>query len=160
MRHIYLLYLMLFFSVYILIIQESKAASDTIIWEPHVVGVPPSDAYIGLSLLENGEIRHYNYGEQAEIGSFYLSSRDKGITWEKVNILNKVPFADTRNPLSGDYIRLIAAPGMGTYAIHTTGGLEGCRELVKVSDVYVDRKCRMSIPLTHESLHACPTFTF
>lgn len=111
-----------------------SAIADTIFWQPRVTGVPPSDAYIGLSLLESGEIRHYNYGEQAEAGSFYLSSHDKGITWKSVNIPKEIPFADTRSPLSGEYIRLIAAPGMGTYAIRTSGGLEGGRELLKVSD--------------------------
>lgn len=110
------------------------AAPDSTIWVPQVVGTPPSDAYIGLSLLEDGEIRHYNYGEQAEPGSFYLYSRDKGSTWKKVNIPKEIPFADSRSPHSGEYIRLIAVPGMGTYAIRTKGGLEGGRELLKVSD--------------------------
>ena len=53
---------------------------DSIVWEPRVVAIPPSDAYIGLLLLETGEIRHYNYGEQAESGSFYLLSTDNGYT--------------------------------------------------------------------------------
>lgn len=48
-----------------------------------VAGSPPGDACIGLSLLETGEIRHYNYGEQAEPGSFYLSGADKGFTWKR-----------------------------------------------------------------------------
>lgn len=104
------------------------------IWEPQVVGTPPSDAYIGLSLLESGEIRHYNYGEQAEQGSFYLFSNDKGETWKKVNTPKEIPFADIQSPESGEYIRVIAAPGMGTYAIRTEGGLDGGRELIKVSD--------------------------
>ena len=108
--------------------------SDTVVWAPRKVATPPSDAYIGLSLLETGEIRHYNYGEQAEPGSFYLSSADNGHTWKKVNIPKEVPFADTRSPLSGEYIRLIAAPGMGTYAIRTDGGINGSRSLIKVSD--------------------------
>ena len=54
------------------------------IFAPVKVGVPPSDAYIGLSKLESGEIRHYNFGEQAEPGNFYLSSKDNGLTWKKV----------------------------------------------------------------------------
>ncbi len=107
---------------------------DTAIWAPKVIGIPPSDAYIGLSLLENGEIRHYNYGEQAEPGSFYLSSTDKGTTWRKVNIPGEIPFADTRSPLSGEYLRLMAAPGMGTFAIRTEGGINGNRQMIKISD--------------------------
>ena len=107
---------------------------DTTVRAPRVVAIPPSDAYIGLSLLETGEIRHYNYGEQAEPGSFYLSSADNGRTWKKVNTPKEIPFADTRSPLSGEYIRLIAAPGMGTFALRTDGGINGSRTLTKVSD--------------------------
>lgn len=109
-------------------------SNDLNLMAPQKVAVPPSDAYIGLSLMEDGEIRHYNYGEQAEPGSFYISSTDKGFTWKKVNIPKEIPFADTRSPLSGEYIRLIAAPGMGTYALRTNGGINGDRQMIKVSD--------------------------
>lgn len=112
----------------------AAAPTDTVVWAPRVVATPPSDAYIGLSLLETGEIRHYNYGEQAEPGSFYLSSFDNGLTWKKINTPKEIPFADTRSLLSGEYIRLIAAPGMGTYALRTDGGINGSRALTKVSD--------------------------
>ena len=40
------------------------------VFAPIKVATPPSDAYIGLSKLETGEIRHYNYGEQAVAGNF------------------------------------------------------------------------------------------
>lgn len=109
----------------------------TTIWIPHVVAVPPSDAYIGLSFLETGEIRHYNYGEQAEPGSFYLSSTDNGSTWKKVNTPKEIPLADTRSPISSEYIRLIVAPRMGTYALRTSGGIDGSRTLTKISDTTV-----------------------
>lgn len=112
----------------------AQTPTDSLVLSPRVVAIPPSDAYIGLSLLETGEIRHYNYGEQAEPGSFYLSSTDKGFTWKKVNTPKEIPFADTRSPISGEYLRLIAAPGMGVYALRTVGGLNGNRELRKVSD--------------------------
>lgn len=115
-------------------ISAQNVSFDKVIMEPTVVGVPPSDAYIGLSLLETGEIRHYNYGEQAEPGSFYLSSLDKGFTWKRVNTSGDIPFADTRSPISGEYIRLIAAPNMGTYSLRTEGGINGKRIITKVSD--------------------------
>ncbi len=127
----FLLFVFAFFCVSL--IGANTIQSDTTIMYPKVVGVPPSDAYIGLSQLESGEIRHYNYGEQAEPGSFYLSSMDKGFTWKKVNIPKEIPFADIQSPISGEYLRLISAPGMGTYAIRTVGGLDGGRELIKVS---------------------------
>ncbi len=134
MKNKKLLILTLLISGLFSLLFASSSQTDTLIWEPKVVGIPPSDAYIGLSLLESGEIRHYNYGEQAEGGTFYLSSKDKGLTWTKVNIPNNIPFADIRSPLSGEYLRLISSPGMGTYAIRTNGGLNGGRELIKVSD--------------------------
>lgn len=130
----YILSFLLFIAGSITSLLAGSAASDSIIWEPRVVTAPPSDAYIGLSLLESGEIRHYNYGEQAEAGSFYLSSHDKGSTWKRVNTPKEIPFADTRSPLTRQYLRLIAAPGMGTFVIRTTEGADGGRELLKVSD--------------------------
>ena len=44
--------------------QKVPSTIDSI-FAPVKVGVPPSDAYIGLSKLESGEIRHYNFGEHA-----------------------------------------------------------------------------------------------
>lgn len=131
-KHTYFL-ATLFLAISISTVAQVKSG-DSAPMPPRVVAIPPSDAYIGLSLLETGEIRHYNYGEQAEAGSFYLSSTDKGLTWKKVNTPKEIPFADTRSPISGEYIRLIAAPGMGVYALRTVGGLSGNRELQKVSD--------------------------
>ena len=107
---------------------------DSTLVAPTVVGVPPSDAYIGLSLLETGEIRHYNYGEQAEKGTFYLSSADKGVTWTKVSVPDQIPFADVRSPISGEYVRLLSTSGMGLYALRTAGGIDGGRQLIKISD--------------------------
>ncbi len=128
-REIATFFLLISFSLF-----GQNTLPDTFIMAPRVVGVPPSDAYIGLSLLETGEIRHYNYGEQAEPGSFYLSSIDKGFTWKRVKTPKDIPFADTRSPLSGEYIRLIAAPGMGVYALRTVGGINGDRAMRKISD--------------------------
>lgn len=127
-----LLFCILLSAGFPILLFSQKSSAE--IMSPQKVATPPSDAYIGLSLMEDGEIRHYNYGEQAEPGSFYISSTDKGFTWKKVNIPKEIPFADTRSPLSGEYIRLIAAPGMGTYALRTNGGIDGDREMVKVSD--------------------------
>ena len=47
------------------------------VYAPVRVAAAPSDAYIGLSLLPTGELRHYNYGEQADAGCFYLQSMDQ-----------------------------------------------------------------------------------
>ncbi len=101
---------------------------------PLVVGVPPSDAYIGLSLMPDGEIRHYNYGEQSSYSyPMYLSSRDNGMTWEEVKIKDDRLYADLQNPLTGTYIRAITK-GNEVYLLRITGGIEGERTLTKIDD--------------------------
>lgn len=113
--------------------EKSKPLSIDSVYAPLRVSSIPSDAYIGLSILKSGEIRYYNYGEQAEPGTFYLSSMDKGLTWEKIQYTPGMLFGDVRSPLSGEYIRLFYAKNMGVYCIRTEGGIEGDRTLTKVS---------------------------
>lgn len=103
------------------------------VYSPVKVAIPPSDAYIGLSLTDEGEIRHYNYGEQAEDGYFYLSSKDKGLTWQKMAVPRNMPFVDKQSPISKEYIRLVSMDNMGVYCIRTVGGLSGGRTLTQVS---------------------------
>lgn len=115
-------------------IQAQNASLDSI-FAPVRVGDVPSDAYIGLSKLESGEIRHYNYGEQADEGTFYLSSMDNGLSWKKVNYPKDMLFADRKSPISNEYIRLVGMNNyMGVYAIRTIGGLDGGRTLTKVAN--------------------------
>lgn len=125
------------FSVCCYVAQAQTAPPRTLdeIYAPVKVAEPPSDAYIGLSLLENGEIRHYNYGEQAEPGTFCLSSTDHGLTWKKVPLPKEIPFADVRSPASGEYIRLASTVNpAGVYCIRTEGGLNGNRTVTRISD--------------------------
>lgn len=110
-------------------------ASLDSVFAPVKVAVQPSDSYIGLSVMPDGEIRHYNYGEQAEPGVFYISSRDKGLTWKNVKYAKDMPEADTRSPKSGEYLRLVNMGGKGVYCIRTNGGTEGDRTVTKVSDI-------------------------
>lgn len=112
---------------------SSPTTLDSVV-APVRVATQPSDAYIGLSMLENGEIRHYNYGEQAAAGTFYLSSTDKGLTWKKVPYAKEMLFADCRSPLSKEYIRLVNMGNMGVYCIRTIGGINGDRTVTKVTD--------------------------
>ena len=102
---------------------------------PVKVATQPSDAYIGLSLLPDGEIRHYNYGEQAEEGTFYISSRDGGKTWKKVKYSKEMPYADRQSPISGEFIRLVNMGPNGVYSIRTEGSIEGNRTLRKVDSI-------------------------
>ncbi len=102
------------------------------VFAPTVVGVPPSDAYIGLSLMDDGEIRHYNYGERKQSPNpCYLSSRDYGKTWNRVNIEYDLPYADQKSPISGEYIRPFYANGK-TYVLRTEGGIDGDRVIREV----------------------------
>ena len=113
--------------------EKNRPTSIDTVYAPVRVSSVPSDAYIGLSMLKDGEIRHYNYGEQAEPGTFYLSSRDKGLTWKKVPYTPDMLFGDLRSPLSGEYIRLFHAGKQGVYCIRTEGGIDGNRTLTKVT---------------------------
>jgi hypothetical protein len=122
----------LFSCFYLLLSAQQRIDS---VFAPIRVGTPPSDAYIGLSMLEDGEIRHYNYGEQADAGTFYWSSRDKGFHWTKVPYAKEMLFADRQSPLSREYIRLVNMGNMGVYCIRTQKGPQGGRTLTKVSDI-------------------------
>ena len=104
------------------------------VFAPIKVAIPPSDAYIGLSLLDDGELRHYNYGEQAEPGTFYLSSHDNGITWAQIKTPHDMPFADRKSPITGEYLRLANMGKQGVYCIRTDGEILGNRTITKVSD--------------------------
>lgn len=105
------------------------------VFAPVKVASGPSDAYIGLSLMPDGELRHYNYGEQASSGSSYLSSRDNGMTWIAVKSPRDMPQADVASPISGEYIRLVNMGPQGVYCIRTKGGPDGDRTVTKVSDL-------------------------
>lgn len=113
--------------------QEVRAKTLDSLFAPLRVGTPLSDAYIGLSLTESGEVRYYNYGEQAESGAYYLSSRDGGLSWEKSALPKGIPYADVQSPVSGEYLRLVNLKGK-VFCIRTQGGLEGGRTITKVSD--------------------------
>ncbi len=105
------------------------------VYAPVKVAVGPSDAYIGLSLMPDGELRHYNYGEQAAAGTFYLSSRDSGMTWQAVRAPRDMPEADVASPLSGEYIRLVNMGSRGVYCIRTVGGPDGDRTVSRVDSI-------------------------
>ncbi len=112
--------------------QNSRPTSLDALFEPIIVAVPPCDAYIGLSKMEDGELRHYNYGEQTSSHEpCYLSSRDNGFTWREVALPKNIPYADTRSPLSGEYIR--AFEGFNSvYVVRTDGGIDGGRTITKI----------------------------
>jgi len=100
------------------------------VYAPVFVGRPPSDAFIGLIRLDDGEIRHYNYGEHPDPKEpCYIFSRDNGFTWERKTLALGVIGADRRSPVSGEYIRLRNSQGLdGTMVVRTKDGLDGAWE--------------------------------
>lgn len=103
------------------------------VYEPKVVGSPPDNAFVGLVRLENGEIRHYNYGEGGKgEKSFYIRSIDNGHNWDTVFVENQWVGADVKSPLSGEYLRLATGEN-GLIAVRSQGGIDG--DWIK-SDVY------------------------
>ncbi|MFI3281493.1 MAG: exo-alpha-sialidase [Rikenellaceae bacterium] len=112
--------------------QNNSPTTLAEVFEPVVVGIPPSDAYIGLSKMEDGELRHYNYGEQPEKATpLYLSSYDNGFTWKGIPLIPDVPYADTKSPISGEYIRAFHGDNC-VYVVRTEGGINGDRTLTKI----------------------------
>ena len=104
------------------------------IYAPVVVGVSPCDAYVGLAKMENGEWRHYNYGENASTDKpMYLYSRDNGKSWQTQFLPKDLPYADQKSPVSGEYIRIFTSRS-AVYALRTEGGLEGGRHIVKIDN--------------------------
>jgi hypothetical protein len=100
---------------------------------PVWVGRPPSDAVSGLVRLENGELRHYDYGidPTPELRSHpdflptsYVFSRDQGLTWETQKVPKGHYGADARSPVSGEYLRLQDNKD-GVYLIKSKGGIDG-----------------------------------
>ncbi|MCW5980444.1 MAG: exo-alpha-sialidase [Bryobacteraceae bacterium] len=100
---------------------------------PVFVGRPPSDAYIGLTRLPRGELRHYNYGEWAESEApSYIVSLDNGFTWQRKQLPGGTIAADQRSPISGEYIRLLEREGEGVFVARSRGGIDGRWEMRKV----------------------------
>ena len=84
---------------------------------PYVTGIPPQNAYTGLVLLEDGEIRHYG-------PEMYISSKDKGITWDTVSVSDG-NFYGKKDPLSGEYLRVFAGKNDSVFSIRSKGGIDG-----------------------------------
>ncbi len=109
------------------------------VYAPVVTGSPPMDAYIGLSLLPGGEIRHYDYPSQMADGpSPYIFSLDGGFSWKEADLPAGVITADQRSPVSGEYLRLLPmrdSQGAGLFVVRSNGGPRGTWELLRVSDL-------------------------
>lgn len=99
------------------------------VFEPRIVGIPPSDAAANLVELSDGTLRCYGGGpvEGHAICDRFLESRDHGLTWVETRMPEKSDplwglIAVGRSPISGDYYGLnprripdVAAKGSGLY---------------------------------------------
>lgn len=154
-----------FFVVLGALAQGKVSISD--VYAPIVVGVPPSDAYIGLSMLADGELRHYNYGERRLDESYYcLSSLDSGMTWRRVALPRDIPYADVRSPLTGEYLRATHTRDK-VYVIRTKGGIDGDRTITQIDSklaimlkppVFVDSGRRVLIGAHRVDKKGCFTY--
>ena len=122
MKHIKFLIVGLAISSFMFTACKSQSSK---VYEPTVVGSPPDNAFVGLVRLENGEIRHYNYGEGAKGEKyFYIRSVDNGHNWDTVYVDNQWVGADVKSPVSGEYIRLATSEN-GLIAVRSNGGIDG-----------------------------------
>ncbi|WP_051554535.1 sialidase family protein [Maribacter antarcticus] len=84
---------------------------------PLSIGTPPQNAYTGLVLLEDGEIRHYGK-------NMYISSKDNGQRWDTVTVANGNLYGK-RSPKTGEYIRLFFKGIDSVYSARSSGGIDG-----------------------------------
>ncbi|GAB5561479.1 MAG: hypothetical protein SynsKO_31260 [Synoicihabitans sp.] len=114
------------------------------IFAPVKVGRPPANAFVGLSLLPDGEIRHYNYQGVPHDGIephgpplgrvySYISSRDGGLTWTDHVPQEPILGADVRSPVSGEYLRIFS-DAAGTFVLKSSGGPDGKWSRRKIDD--------------------------
>lgn len=85
------------------------------IYAPRVVGVPPSNAWMDLCMMPDGEIRCYGHYDSERV---YLSSRDAGMTWKEYEVSDLSRMCSAlRSPYSGRWI--------GSYYVEGEGGFQG-----------------------------------
>lgn len=72
------------------------------IWEPTIVGYPPSHAWDHLCVTPDGEIRCYDIPSRTN----YLRSVDGGLTWKKVTTTEDTVLSFVESPYSGRYLCL------------------------------------------------------
>ncbi|MBN2292513.1 MAG: exo-alpha-sialidase, partial [Pirellulales bacterium] len=137
------------------------------IYAPQVVGVPPEDACRGLTVMPDGEIRHYGFRHNdGAVEPIYISSRDCGLSWREVAVKGESAAAMVRSPWSGDFLTILskAAPptshsmaaatilesidGEGCFAVRSSQGPEGPFTHSFVAS-HVEFLPRLPLPLRH-----------
>lgn len=137
--------------------KESLTAAETAklraIYEPTVVTVPPCDACRHLTVMPDGEIRIYGWVDKRELSDpgtpIYLSSRDAGLSWRRVETASHALGSATRNPETGRWIstspnefrrgeHALTEGGSGSYAILSDEGPDSeCLRAVKLAEEHI-----------------------
>jgi len=89
---------------------------------PQVVGVPPENACRGLTVMPDGEIRHYgfrhNVGDESDANQpIYISSHDCGLNWREVPVEGATAAAMVRSPWSGDFLTVLCKTGRPSHSM-------------------------------------------
>ena len=85
------------------------------VYAPQVVGVPPSNAWMDMCAMPDGEIRHYGHRDGKRV---YISSRDGGFTWKEYGVDDlHAMCSGLQSPYSGRWIL--------SYFVEGEGGFQG-----------------------------------
>ena len=95
-------------TIYASLQPEARELYDSI-FEPVIVGTPPSYAVRDLCVTSDGEIRHYGWREiNGRRARVFAASRDLGLNWELRFASAGDIGAYSRSPWSGDWIALFS----------------------------------------------------
>nr|AIF26887.1 hypothetical protein [uncultured bacterium fosmid pJB148G3] len=87
------------------------------VYAPRIVATQPSNAWMDMCVLPNGEIRHYGYRGKQRV---YIASKDGGLSWKEYDVSDKTAMCSGYQlPWSGRWIL--------SYAIAGEGGFQGAQ---------------------------------
>ena len=99
--------------------ESSKKYLDKI-YKPQTTGRPPANAYNGLVMLKNGEIRHYDSKKL----DYYISSLDHGLSWDTIHLDNPLNYGK-QSSISGEFIRIYSGKNGAVLSARSKGGIDG-----------------------------------
>ena len=83
------------------------------IWEPRVVAQPPSNAWMDMCVMPDGEIRHYGKLDGERV---YIASRDGGLSWKTFDVDDRRAMcAGLQCPKSGRWVQSYWLAGEGGF---------------------------------------------
>lgn len=127
----------------------------TDIFEPVVVGIPPSNPFRNLVQLPDGTLRCYGYrGSHPDTKPVYLESSDRGFTWiEKEgeylgSKIKEESIATACSPYSGEYYHLEVNQGV-LQLWRSISGIDGPYEIKALEYRNVSGQIRLPLFLQH-----------